>query len=222
MFTSIFWDNDGVLADTERLFYLATKEILGRVGIEFDEQTFIRLSLIEGVGGWKLAQDRGISADEISRLREKRDRLYSEFLTTEKIEIDGVGDVLAKLQHRFTMGVVTSSKRIHYEQMHVRTGLRKYFDFELVRSDYQKSKPAPEPYLLALKKTKSAAHECLVIEDSARGLAAAKAAGLTCWIIPNEFTAGSDFSTADRVLESIAQIPCFVAETASSPVPRRL
>jgi beta-phosphoglucomutase-like phosphatase (HAD superfamily) len=48
--------------------------------------------------------------------------------------------------------------------------------------------------------------DILVIEDSPRGLAAAKAAGLTCWVIPGEQTRESDFINADRVLTSATEL----------------
>jgi beta-phosphoglucomutase-like phosphatase (HAD superfamily) len=43
-----------------------------------------------------------------------------------------------------------------------------------------------------------------VIEDSQRGLRAAQAAGLACWIIPSDLTRGSDFSGADAVLADLS------------------
>ncbi|MDH3454976.1 MAG: HAD-IA family hydrolase, partial [Desulfuromonadales bacterium] len=62
-------------------------------------------------------------------------------------------------------------------------------------------------YLLALQKSGQQAQHALVIEDSPRGLAAAKAAGLTCWVIPGHHTSGQDFPEADRVLSSLEEIP---------------
>jgi beta-phosphoglucomutase-like phosphatase (HAD superfamily) len=53
------------------------------------------------------------------------------------------------------------------------------------------------------------AAECIVVEDSLRGLTAARAAGLRCVVVPSELTRGSDFSGADRVLESL---PDLIAE----------
>jgi beta-phosphoglucomutase-like phosphatase (HAD superfamily) len=48
--------------------------------------------------------------------------------------------------------------------------------------------------------------DCLVVEDSERGLRAAKAAGLACWVIPSGFTRGCAFDGADRVLASAAEL----------------
>ena len=68
------------------------------------------------------------------------------------------------------MAIVTSSRRVHFDAMHTRTGLIPYFDFVLAREDYALSKPDPEPYLAAMKKSGCGPEECLVVEDSPRGL----------------------------------------------------
>lgn len=172
----------------------------------------MQLNLIDKIGGWKLAKEKGFSDKDIDILRSQRDNLYSKMIANEDIQIDGVEDVLEQLYGKYEMGVVTSSKRVHYEQIHVRTGLRRFFDFELVREDYQKSKPDPEPYLAALSKTSSLANQCVVIEDSIRGLESAKAAGLVCWVIPHSFNTGSDFNKADKILKGIHQIPDLLTE----------
>jgi beta-phosphoglucomutase-like phosphatase (HAD superfamily) len=67
------------------------------------------------------------------------------------------------------------------------------------------SKPHPEPYLLAVKRSGFRKEECLVIEDSERGLMAAKAAGLRCIVVPSEFTRGSSFAGAYKVLENLRE-----------------
>ena len=50
------------------------------------------------------------------------------------------------------------------------------------------------------------ADECLVIEDSPRGLAAARAAGLRCIVLRSPLTHGHDFAGADRVVDSVAEL----------------
>jgi beta-phosphoglucomutase-like phosphatase (HAD superfamily) len=85
--------------------------------------------------------------------------------------------------------------------------LLKFFDFYLTREDYTRSKPSAEPYLLALQKSGQKPQDVLVIEDSQRGLNAAKAAGLTCWVIPGHHTSEQDFVEADRILLNINEIP---------------
>ena len=47
---------------------------------------------------------------------------------------------------------------------------------------------------------------CLVVEDSERGLEAAQGAGIACWVIPGELTRGSDFDSAEKILDSITDL----------------
>ena len=59
---------------------------------------------------------------------------------------------------------------------------------------------------MALNQCGYAAENVLVIEDSPRGLKAAKAAGLACWVIPGHHTSAQDFAEADRVLFGIRDV----------------
>jgi HAD superfamily hydrolase (TIGR01509 family) len=105
------------------------------------------------------------------------------------------------------MAIVTSSRPEHFALIHDRSGLLKYFDFVLTRDDYVCSKPHPEPYLTALHKSGLRPEDCRVIEDSERGLLAACRAGLGCLVIPGKLTRTGDFSSAERVLANIREVP---------------
>jgi beta-phosphoglucomutase-like phosphatase (HAD superfamily) len=83
-------------------------------------------------------------------------------------------------------------------------------DFVLTREDYVSSKPDPEPYLLALSRSGASADECLVVEDSQRGLRAAIAAGIDCAVVYNAFTTSHDFTGAAHLLDSIQDVPAIV------------
>ena len=67
-------------------------------------------------------------------------------------------------------------------------------------------KPAPDLFLSAAKELNVSPADALVFEDSFNGLAAAVAAGVPCWIVPNMVTEGSDFSAAHRVLRSLEEV----------------
>ena len=204
--TTILFDNDGVLVDTEHLYFRATADVLRGVGIELQEEEYRQYFLVEGTGVWPRIQARGYSDEQISGMRRERNEKYSFYLAQSDIAIPGVKDVLVRLYGRVKMGVVTSSKRDHFEQIHNRTGFRRYFDFVVAEGDYTHSKPHPEPYLKALERGNVRAGDCLVIEDSLRGLQSAKAAGFECWVIPRGLTRSSDFSQADRVLGKLSEI----------------
>lgn len=206
MIKAIFWDNDGILVDTEILYYRANKKIFGQIGIDLTEEIFIENFLIKSKGTWHLAAERGLSKEQISLLRNERNKLYSRLIENELKVIDGVEETLQKLHGKYMMGIVTSSRKDHFETIHKNTNLLRYFNFTLTYGDFKEPKPDPEPYLKALELTGFKKDECIVVEDSYRGLTAALSAGLRCYVIPTNLTKDSDFSGAYKILPSIKEL----------------
>jgi HAD superfamily hydrolase (TIGR01509 family) len=218
MIQAIFWDNDGVLVDTEHLYFLATQHVLATVGIPLTQAQYIELFLVQGKGAWHLAAEKGVSPSAITQLRRERNALYSTLLCQEPLLMAGVREVLDALDGIYVMGIVTSSEPDHFALIHQQTGLLPYFQFVLTASDYMHSKPHPEPYLLAVERSGCRKEECLVIEDSERGLMAATEAGLRCIVVPSAFTRGSTFAGAYKVLESLTDLLAELSQPdASSP-----
>jgi HAD superfamily hydrolase (TIGR01509 family) len=214
MITTLLWDNDGILVDTEMLYFIATRDVLATVGIELTEALYRELFLIEGRGAWHLVTERGFSRADVERLRDDRNARYAEALTEAPLLIDGVADVLTELGARFRMGIVTSSRRDHFDVIHARTGILGHFDFVLTAADVRHVKPDPELYRRAVELSGGAAHHCLAIEDSERGLLAALGAGVHCAIVPSQLTRGTAFSGAAAVLDSIRDIPAWLDGSA--------
>ena len=212
MVEAILWDNDGVLVDTECLFFESTRRTLATIGIQLSLEQFLDLSMRQGRSAFDLAFERGWPKEQVTNLKRERDLLYSEMLRTETRVLPGVAETLNALHGRMRMAVVASSQRQHFDVMHADIGLMRYFEFVLAREDYGKTKPNPEPYLLALERLGMRAESCVAVEDSERGLAAARAAGLRCLVIPNEITRSCTFSGATAILPGAAAVLNFVAE----------
>jgi HAD superfamily hydrolase (TIGR01509 family) len=206
MLRAILWDNDGVLVDTEQLFYEANRELFQPLGLELSAQHFFDWYLADNCGAWHLLAPR-LSEEQAESLRAVRNERYAARLASEHIPaIDGVADTLAALSPRVRMGVVTSSNRDHFEIIHQRLDLLRHFEFVLTHESYTHSKPSPEPYLLGLERMGVHADEALVIEDSPRGLQAATAAGMRCIILRNALTRQHDFPGAWRVVDTMAEV----------------
>ena len=201
---AILFDNDGVLVDTEALYFQANREALASVGVVLDEATYVECLLREGIGVWHLAEARGISPAGIEALRAARDRRYFELVDEAESSFPASPSFSPKLAARFRLAIVTSSEPGPFARTHARTGLLPHFELTLTRNDYGQSKPHPEPYLTAVARLGVAPARCLVIEDSERGLRAAKAAGLACWVVPSGLTASGNFAAADAVLPDLA------------------
>lgn len=209
--TTILWDNDGVLVDTEGLYYEATRQVLADFGIALTQTQYQEYCLHDNRGAWHLARAKGVSKKDVDAARERRNGLYSELLRTNNLLIEGVLDVLGELQGRFRMGVVTSSRRDHLDVIHEHTGLAKFFDFCVTADDVTETKPSPELYERGLAEADVRPDEAIVFEDSSRGLRAANAAGVPCYVIPTDWTRGSDFSAARGVLNSVREVPGLIS-----------
>jgi HAD superfamily hydrolase (TIGR01509 family) len=207
MIRAIFWDNDGVLVDTEHLYFEATQQVLGQAGIALTEDDYVELFLRQGRGAWHLAEERGVAPGEIDRLRQERNMLYAHLLDQAPRLIDGVIEVLETLRGKYVMGVVTSSRKDHFDVIHRSTGVLKYFDFVLTASDYPRTKPAPDPYLAAVERSGMNPGDCIAVEDSERGLEAAGLAGIRCLIVPSRLTRQCAFPGALRILTSVRDVP---------------
>ena len=207
MIRAVFWDNDGVLVDTEKLYYQATHELLLTTGVELTEALFRRISLVEGRSSFILAAERGVPQEEIDRLHAARNRRYTELLEGGVRIMEGVEEALKSLRGNVVQGVVTSSRKEHFDTMHRGTGLLPHFDFILTREDFTLSKPDPEPYRRAMERCGLMPEECVVVEDSPRGLESARTAGIRCLVVPNALTRGDAFAGAWRVLTSCREVP---------------
>jgi HAD superfamily hydrolase (TIGR01509 family) len=202
----LLFDNDGVLVETEMWYYEANKMALSELGFELPFATYMEI-MARGGTAWEVAQKEGVDAKMIACQRAKRDGYYREFLTTRSIEIEGVHEVLQTLRKEYRMGIVTTSRRVDFELIHAKRGIVGFMDFTLCVEEYPRAKPHPDPYLAGMAKFGAKPHECLVIEDSQRGLTAAFNAGIECAVVHNEFTKTHDFSKASHFLQSLRELP---------------
>ena len=201
----ILFDHDGVLVDTEFWYYKAAERALADIGFALDKQQYLR-DMAQGLGSWGQAKAAGIDEQALGARRAARDAYYQEYLRTEAIEIEGVVEALAELSRYARMAIVTTAKRADFELIHEKRQIRQFMDFVLLREDYEFAKPHPEPYLTGLRRFGGGKEEALVVEDSARGLSSAVAAGIDCVIVYNDFMKANDFSQASYRIDTLIEL----------------
>jgi HAD superfamily hydrolase (TIGR01509 family) len=205
----VLFDHDGVLVDTEPWYFEAGRRALAEIGFGADLDDYLA-DMAEGRGTWARARAAGATEEAIDRARSARDSYYQEYLRTEDLEIEGVLDVLTELSSQVRMAIVTTSKRVDFELIHRKRQILPFMEFALVREDYVRAKPHPEPYLTALERFGASADAALVVEDSARGVASAVAAGIDCCVVHHDFTATQDLSSADYRIDTIGDLPALL------------
>ena len=201
----LLFDNDGVLVETEPYYYKANVKALSEFDIELTFDVYMEI-MARGGTAWELAKKKNISQRDIDKKRAQRDIYYQAFIQNENIEIEGVVDVLKELSKKYKMGIVTTSRRVDFDLVHNKRDIVQHMDFTLCVEEYPRSKPYPDPYLAGMKKFNAKKEECLVIEDSERGLTSAVNAGIDCVVVANEFTATHDLSKADYKIEKIKEL----------------
>lgn len=202
----LLFDNDGVLVETEKWYYEANVKSLGEIDIELTFDVYMEI-MARGGTAWEVAKAQNISQSIIDAQRAKRDIYYREFIRSEHIEIDGVVDTLEKLKKEYKMGIITTSRRVDFDLIHNERDIIKFMDFSLCVEEYPRAKPHPDPYLAGMKKFFASRDECLVIEDSQRGLSSAVNAQIECVIVENEFTMTHDFSDATYHIKKFSELP---------------
>jgi HAD superfamily hydrolase (TIGR01509 family) len=85
---------------------------------------------------------------------------------------------LRQLPGGIRLAVATGSRRAEVRRILSRLDLLRRFQALVTAEDYRHAKPAPDPFLAAARRLDLPAAACLVLEDSAAGVAAAQAAGM--------------------------------------------
>ena len=207
-YSHILLDHDGVLVDTEPLYFCATQECVADLGVSLQLPDYLAL-MAHGRNAWELARQRGVSEVDINQARRRRNLRYRELLESEPIDIEGVEDALATLARNFRLAIVTTALAEDFEVIHKQRHIVPLVEFVITREMYTDSKPNPDPYLAALDRFNIGPNMALAVEDSQRGLQAAIAAGLDCAVVYSEFTSAQDLSAATYHVKHLRDLlPC--------------
>jgi HAD superfamily hydrolase (TIGR01509 family) len=202
MIRALVFDFDGLIFDTETPMVSAYGEIHRKRNMPFDRARFMRSigTVDQDNDPWKAF---GPTAPR-SELETERLRINQELLAQQTI-LPGIVDLIDEArQHGLPLTVASNSSREHVDGYLKYLGLYEKFEFTACRTDDMPPKPAPDLYLAVLEKLNVRGDEALALEDSATGIASARAAGLWCVAVPNESTREQDFAQAHLRLESLA------------------
>ena len=115
------------------------------------------------------------------------------------------------------VALVTGSSRVEADQMLRALGLEGAFRCTVTAEDVPRSKPAPDGYLMAIRTLGVEPGECVVVEDSAAGIAAGRAAGCAVIAVRAGNFHGQDQSGAHRVIETLEELtPSLAGEVAAA------
>jgi HAD superfamily hydrolase (TIGR01509 family) len=202
---AVLFDFDGILVDTEWAIYQAWRRTFEAHGHELPLEIYTRC-IGSDFQTWSpkthLEDLTGLAFDWHDLDTRRQREIHADLDGAEPMP--GVCGLLGKVSARgLPAAVVSSSSHKWVDGWLEQLGLARHFQTTVCRGDAPRIKPAPDLFLAAAGRLGVSPEKCLVIEDSRNGLAAAKAAGMHAWAVPNRVTAGLDFSIADRVFTTL-------------------
>ena len=185
---AVFFDMDGLVLDTEKLYTRFWQEAGQQMGYPMTKEHALGMrSLNREAGLAKMQSYFGESVD-YDGTRNKRIELMEAFIQKEGVEVKPGLDVLLRYlkEQGIKTAITTSSpleRTISYLSM---VGLEQSFDKLITGYMVKKGKPEPDIYLYAAKEFGFQPSECIVLEDSPAGITAAYRAGCMPVMIPDQ------------------------------------
>jgi HAD superfamily hydrolase (TIGR01509 family) len=216
---AVIFDNDGLTLDTEHTWTRAESALYARYGTEF---TLDHKREMLGTSGVKSALTMERHLGQPGR----GDELRVELRELVHAELDGAGvepmpgalELLAALRERaIPIGLATNSGREFATRALRAAGVYDRFDAVVSAEDVERPKPAPDVYLAAAAAVGADPEDCVALEDSETGVAAARAAGMTVIGVPS--FPGIDLDAADLVAPSLADPRVWGLLGLERPVP---
>jgi HAD superfamily hydrolase (TIGR01509 family) len=210
---AVVFDVDGTLVDSERdghrVAFNRAFEEFGLVD-QWDEELYGRL--LQTTGGQRrldayfASQGRPqTERDElVPRIHRRKTEIIAEMIEQGQLQPrPGVSRLLAELEDTGTaLAIATTGSRRWVERLLDRLFGLERFSVVVTGNEVTHRKPHPEVYTRAVTELARSSHHVVAVEDSANGLASARAAGLTCLVVINGYTADQRLQDADLVVDS--------------------
>ncbi|CAH1208083.1 Phosphorylated carbohydrates phosphatase [Paenibacillus plantiphilus] len=206
---AVIFDMDGVLVDSEPLYFEIEKRSFASHGFSLNEEehhAYVGIPLrtmweqLRGKYGLELSVDELLANHEGQILVSIADEVSLS-------PIEGVVSLIHSLREAgIAIGLASSSSLALIDTILTKVGLKSDFQVVVSGEQVRHGKPSPDIFLRAAELLGVAPSDCLVIEDSHHGVTAAKAAGMTCVGYYNPNSGKQDLSHADRVIASYEEI----------------
>ena len=210
-FDAVVFDLDGVIVDTERVIHDVWSETFARYGASFTPEEWATAVGTAGRGfdpPSALAERSDGGAADAQRSCSRRCEHAERLLLDELSPLPGIREWIESAKRLgMQVAIASSSPAIWVEGRLADVGLDDYFVVLSCRNDELPAKPEPDLYLDACSRLGVEPDRAVAVEDSANGLAAARAAGLRSVAVPNSMTRDHDLSSADLLVDSLAAVP---------------
>jgi HAD superfamily hydrolase (TIGR01509 family) len=209
MIKTVIFDMDGVIVDTEPVHYRAYQQHFKDLDIHVPVEMYATFTGNSTKNVYeKLKAAFGI-AEETEKLVDIKRALFNDAFDSKEdlFLLEGVENLIKDLyQNGMQLILASSSAKVTIDRIFRRFHLHQYFCDIVSGEDFPKSKPDPAIFEKAVELSGMPKENCIVIEDSANGIKAAKAAGIYCIGYDSLHSKLQDLSEADRVIKRFDEL----------------
>jgi len=220
-FQAVIFDMDGLVLDSESGYFIAWRQAAQEVGFNLNSGFCESLSGMPGpVITQRLRQAYGTDFDIDAFFRLSGD-IWRQLVQSQGIPVKkGFYELLACLRAlNLPYALATNSRRVDAENCVNWAGLDGVFPITICREDVTHPKPAPDVFIQSAQLLGVRPRDCLVLEDSPVGVAAAVAADCPCIFVPSLLPADLQAAQqADWVMQDLADVADFISERHDHPL----
>ena len=201
---AVLFDLDGVLIDSEYLFYCSVRDAFRPHRIEISEQEYVRRWMIEQTNAPGVIRDYALNIT-VQQLRKEKSIIEDSYIP-KIMMMDGAMDLLKRFQH-LPYGLVTSETRNSVLRKTNKHNLLRFFQVSVCADEAAKSKSqGPEPYLKGCELLGVEPSDVMVVEDNPTGARSANLAGCRVVVRPHGFTLNMEFPYAHARIKEFNEI----------------
>ena len=211
MIKACILDMDGVIVDTEPIQLEAFRIFLNEYEIHVSEEflgSLVGYSIQDNMVDIKKQFFDGKTFDITSAIS-KRNEIYLQLISQQHLEpLPGVIELISLCQQKnIKLALASSSDREQVDTIMNRMvkNFRSIFDAVVTGDDVLNKKPAPDIYFQVIDRLNFQPNLCLAFEDSRAGVESARAAGVICFAIRNQYAEEKYLQQAHRVINSIEE-----------------
>jgi HAD superfamily hydrolase (TIGR01509 family) len=205
----VVFDLDGVMVDSEPVHERANAEYLSRFGVSPDQE------LLDDMMGRRVRELTDALAGRLGLDPERafadREAIFWRLLDQGLEPMPGLHAAVERLAGAgLPMAVASSGTRAYVDHVLERLRLRAAFAAVVSGEDVRHGKPDPEIYLLAAERLRADPADCVAIEDTTHGIAAAHGAGMRAVAVTHPMNATLDLSAADAVVADLTAAAAWI------------